>query len=425
MRPEAIRGIFDGWIFRDGAVPTEVDHLEDELRVRIPDEVQSLLRMIVALVSLVACPPVLATEDVKNADTTPTLRERMTDPQDGQFDLSYFLAHPRGFLPVPIIVTEPAVGYGGGLALMFLRPRREASDEGWVRPDMSAVGGLATVNGTWGGFAGDSSYWLGGRLHTTAGGGTGRANLDFSGLGDSVLRDVGVPYSLDFAGGIFQADWQVVAGAPWWLGARFTYATIDPRLRDQPTLPGLVDGLRSTISAPTLLLTYDSRDNVFTPTRGVYSETSYMASRESLGASVQFSRAGETFIAWWPAHPTVTLALRADLQSASGGTPFYMLPYVDMRGVPAMRYAGNRMISGQGEMRWRFHGRWSAVVFAGAGETRSEQGPLAYSDRIASGGAGFRYELARKFGLHVGLDLAHSPGTTAFYIIVGNAWFRP
>ncbi len=47
------------------------------------------------------------------------------------------------------------------------------------------------------------------------------------------------------------------------------------------------------------------------------------------------------------------------------------------------------------------------------------------SEDVASGGLGFRYELARKFGMNVGMDIAHSPGTTAIYLVVGNAWFRP
>ena len=71
-------------------------------------------------------------------------RARFLDPDDGQLDLSYFLENPRGFLPVPIVVTEPAVGYGGGFAGMFLRPREEAGEEGWARPNISAVGVLAT-----------------------------------------------------------------------------------------------------------------------------------------------------------------------------------------------------------------------------------------------------------------------------------------
>jgi hypothetical protein len=36
-----------------------------------------------------------------------------------------------------------------------------------------------------------------------------------------------------------------------------------------------------------------------------------------------------------------------------------------------------------------------------------------------------RYEIARKFGLHVGIDVARGPEDTAFYLQVGSAWFRP
>ena len=43
-----------------------------------------------------------------------TLRSRVTDPADGKIDLSRFLAKPRAFLPLPLVVTEPAVGYGLG-----------------------------------------------------------------------------------------------------------------------------------------------------------------------------------------------------------------------------------------------------------------------------------------------------------------------
>ena len=107
------------------------------------------------------------------AGVPPESRSQFFDPEDGQLDISHFLEHPWGFVPIPIIVTEPAVGYGGGLAGMFLRPRENAGQEGWTRPNISAVGGIATENGTWAAFAADSSRWLDGRLHTTTGVGTG------------------------------------------------------------------------------------------------------------------------------------------------------------------------------------------------------------------------------------------------------------
>ena len=44
---------------------------------------------------------------------------RLTDPGDGMLDLSEHLLEHRGILPVPIVITEPAVGYGGGLVGIF------------------------------------------------------------------------------------------------------------------------------------------------------------------------------------------------------------------------------------------------------------------------------------------------------------------
>jgi len=107
------------------------------------------------------------------ADTAPKARSQFFDPEDGQLDVSSFLENPHGFLPIPIVVTEPAIGYGGGAAGMFLRPRKEAGEEGWARPDISALGAFATENGTKGAFAGDSSRWLDGRLRTLVGAATG------------------------------------------------------------------------------------------------------------------------------------------------------------------------------------------------------------------------------------------------------------
>jgi hypothetical protein len=77
------------------------------------------------------------------------------------------------------------------------------------------------------------------------------------------------------------------------------------------------------------------------------------------------------------------------------------------------------------EARWQFYGRWSAVAFGGYGTTRTSRDALSLTQDVASGGMGFRHELASKFGLHAGIDVAHSPGTTAVYFVVGNAWFRP
>ena len=189
------------------------------------------------------------------AQPAPERSSRFIDPEDGQFDLSWFLENPRGFLPIPIVITEPAVGYGGGVAGMFLRPRHEAGREGWARPNISGAGLFGTENGTWGAFAGDTSLWLDGRLKTLVGAGTGRANLDFYGAGlDLPVLDQGVRYSLQFSGAVAQASWQLAPKSPWWLGLRYVYADVDPTLRDDAIVPGLAEAVRVKVSAPTAIL---------------------------------------------------------------------------------------------------------------------------------------------------------------------------
>lgn len=353
-------------------------------------------------------------------------RARFFDPDDGQLDLSYFLEDPRGFLPIPIVVTEPAVGYGVGGAGMFLRPRKEAGEKGWAFPDISAAGALVTQNGTWAAFGGDASRWLNGRLRTLAGAGTGQINLDFYGLGsDRASFDQKVRYTLQFTGAVAQANWQLADGSQWAIGMRYVLADVDPKLRDEPAFPGLADRVRVTVSAPTAVVEYDTRDNVFTPTRGIYSESSYLASREALGATDNFERFQQVLIGWYPAAPTVTLGARANYAWSSDGTPFFLRPFILLRGVPAVRYQGDSAASVELEARWQFHDRWSVVAFGGAGATRTGRDAFSVSRHVGSGGVGLRYELARKFGLHAGIDVAHSPGTTAVYLQVGSAWFRP
>jgi len=365
-------------------------------------------------------------ENADAAAQAQTTGSRFRDPEDGQFDLSRFLAHPRAFLPIPLVVTEPAVGYGGGIAGMFVRPRKAAGSEGYARPNMSVVGGIATENDTWMAFGADSSHWFGDRLQTLAAAGVGELHLDFYGLGDaSDSLDDPISYELDVSLGMVQGNWKPKAKSPWSLGLRYVYSKVEPKLEDQAQFPGLVDQIDIEISAPAFILEYDSRDNLFTPTRGIYAESLYMLSRESLGASQDFERFQQVLMGWIPLGKDWTLGMRGDYQWASDGTPFFLRPYIKLRGVAAMRYQGDEMASAEVEARWQFHGRWSLVGAAGYGSAHTERDLYSATRDVWSGAVGFRYQLARLFGMHAGVDVGVSDGETAIYLQVGNAWFRP
>ena len=383
----------------------------------------------VALTLAFACAtPAVAQQDARASfgDRWRDLRAEVVDPADGMLDVGPVLERARGFLPIPIIVTEPAVGYGGGLAAMFVRPRRDVGQEGFARPNLSVAGAVFTENGTRLFFAADSSLWQDGRLKSTAGAGGGNINLDVYGLGGTADKlDSPIRYTLAMRAAGGQVDWQIAPRSPWWIGLRLVYAEITPKLRDDPRFPGLEDRTRTTLAGPGVQLTYDSRDNLFTPTFGVYAETSLIAFDAAFGATRDFQRFSQVAMAWWPATPRVTGAVRADYQQVSGDAPFYARPYIALRGIPAMRYPGDSVASAQAEVRWQFHGRWSVVAFGGAGLARIDDGPAQRTKHAGAGGLGFRYEIAHRFGMHVGIDVARGPEDTAVYLQIGNAWFRP
>ena len=90
-----------------------------------------------------------------------------------------------------------------------------------------------------------------------------------------------------------------------------------------------------------------------------------------------------------------------------------------------MRYQGDETAQNEAELRWQFWKRFSLVGFAGGGVAWNDFERLGNTQTVVTGGAGFRYELARKYGIHMGLDVAFGPDNTAIYVQVGSAWARP
>ena len=75
----------------------------------------------------------------------------MKDTLDDKLDFSRFLIDANGFVPIPIIITEKALGgFGGLLAMTFITPKKHMENQkGYVPPDITAFLGGYTVNNTW------------------------------------------------------------------------------------------------------------------------------------------------------------------------------------------------------------------------------------------------------------------------------------
>src|SRR4029434_10677802 len=122
-----------------------------------------------------------------------------------------------------------------------------------------------------------------------------------------------------------------------------------------------------------------------------------------------------------PLPARIVLGTRVDARAASEDTPFYMVPYIVLRGIPSARYQGERTAVVEAEARWNATRRWALMGFFGAGRAWRSDASFSDVDSHGAGGTGFRYLLARQLGVHGGLDFAWGPDF-ALYIVLGNAW---
>lgn len=138
-----------------------------------------------------------------------------------------------------------------------------------------------------------------------------------------------------------------------------------------------------------------------------------------------FQRVNLTGIHYLPLNSNLTLGLLGSATFSFGDVPFYLRPFILMRGVAAMKYQGESSAQIEAELRWQFWQRFSLVGFAGAGSSWNDFEHFENRQNVTTGGFGFRYELARKYGMHMGLDIAYAPDGPAYYIQFGSAWMRP
>jgi len=348
--------------------------------------------------------------------------EAFRDAEDGQLDMSDYLLRHRGVLPVPLIVTEPAIGYGGGVALAYFSQSFEeraeqsrARGERVAPPDIAVGLGIGTENGTWAGGAGYLGFWDQDRYRYMGAAGKAQLHLDYY----SVVGDARA-YQLD-AKAVVQSLLRRIEGRSWFAGGRFVYIDTHSRFDNGAPQDVPARSLDTSIGKLGIVVDYDSRDNIFTPSRGTFVETEAAFARGAFGSSSQFETLYTRAYTWIPAGDFV-IGLRGDAQLSGGDVPFYAQPFIALRGVPVARYQDRNALMAETEVRWNLTPRWAAVGFAGVGKAFGRRQSWDEAETVVSRGAGFRYLIARKLGLYAGLDAAWGPQKSAFYIQVGSAW---
>lgn len=358
------------------------------------------------------------------------VKSMFIDEKDGYLDVSNFLATKHGFLPIVIPITEPAVGYGGVLGLTFfhdsiqIEPGKDGKPPRAVLPSITAVAGGGTENGTWFGGVFHMGNWFENQVHYTGGIGYGSANLDWYGQSDQ-FDGQSFAYNNDVLFMIQRVMFDI-GESDFYIGPQYkfmgTHASFDT---DGSDIDIPTDQLESQVSGLGLTVGFDNRDHPFAPTRGVKAELTYLQQGPALGSDYDYGRISGYALAYFPIADTVTLGLRTEAAGTSGDAPFYDLAMISMRGIPYGRYVDDSKLTFEAELRWDVAERWTVVGFGGVGVVSDDFGDLFDEDEHYAAGVGFRYLIARKFGLRMGLDFAYGDDEVAMYVTVGTGWVRP
>ncbi|MGF1751530.1 MULTISPECIES: BamA/TamA family outer membrane protein [Vibrio] len=353
-----------------------------------------------------------------------SLMDSFIDPDDGRLDGSQFiLDNAVGFLPIPLTVTDPAVGFGGGAALLFFHESEERKAKrlagehvGDIPASVSGVMALGTSNGSnmVGGF--HSGNWLNDRVRYLGGIFSATFNLKFYPIPELGATD------LSLKGSYFFQDLDVRLGdSNFFVGGSYSYMSSESTIAGQKDL--------NTDSQDGRLgwrVSYDSRNNQFAPRIGTKAQFQVDHHRKAFGGQFNYQKYHAYVHNYRRLSEDWGLGLRADAKSISDNVDFpasiYAKPFVEMRGIAAMRYQADNTALGEVELSYDIDDRWTVLAFAGAGTAFDHDQSIGQAKLHYTRGGGFRYLLAKQLGLRMGVDVAKGPEEWTTYIQFGGAW---
>jgi hypothetical protein len=212
------------------------------------------------------------------------------DPDDGWIDGSdWLLNNAVGFMPLPIFITEPAIGAGLGVAGLFFHPPKDPDPEAeFVFPSVSAVAGAITSNDTWFVGGGHFGNWKQDSIRYSGFVGYASVNIKFYPTFGDVDPEIGLKFNAE---GAFVSQELLfrMGRSHFWLGANQELAGVDVDFEIEGLPPVDADALEVTSSALGLTAKYENVDSTFTPSRGLIAKLQYLRYDESIASD--FSQA--------------------------------------------------------------------------------------------------------------------------------------
>ena len=346
---------------------------------------------------------------------------------------------PKAFslLPLPLVYYTPETRLAYGVAPTFtFRFRRDmaalrADSAATVRPSQVTLGAAYTQNKQLLFYIPFQLFYDRDKYYINGEAGYYKYSYFFFGVGQrEVPREL---YAVNFPRIRVNAFRQVAAAAipvgKLYAGVRYQYedyqvTSVEPDgLLATGTVPG---GLGSKLAGAGLGLFYDSRNQIFFPTKGVVADVAFLNQSRVWGSNVRFDRYSADVSSYHALSRHAILALNYFVSFTSGIAPFNAMSLLGgtkrMRGYYEGRFRDQNAALIQSEVRFDIYKRLGGVVFGGVGILGDDASLLRPADPKAAYGAGLRFTINRRDHLNIRVDYGFGQQSSGFYLTIGEAF---
>lgn len=187
-----------------------------------------------------------------------------------------------------------------------------------------------------------------------------------------------------------------------------------------------VSGKRDgTVSNVGLQAIYDTRDNIFFPTKGFYLQGNFFTSAKFLGSSFSYSKFELDNRYYQKVGKKQVIAANFFIASSTENTPFYDLYYLGSkrtRGFNNRRFQDNSEVTLAAEYRFPIAGRFGGAAFGSTATVAPNLGETLKSVYKPAAGVGVRYVINKRDGVRIRADYGMSAEGGNFYFTIKEAF---
>lgn len=336
------------------------------------------------------------------------------------------LVKKSSFIVLPLVFYTPETRLGGGAASIYAFRFRGNSEE--TKPSQAQLGFAYTQEKQILAYLPFQIYLKNQDWFSYGEFGYYRYVYQFFGIGNKTLEEDKEAYDANYPrlrlNVLKRITPKIYVGARYWFDDYKIENQDSSGMLMNEVITGQNGGIISGIG---LVANRDSRDQVFYPTTGNFTDIVLYTNQKSFGSDFNFTRFSVDAAQYFPVNNQGVLAVNGFIDFVFGDPPFQQLAFIGgskkLRGYFEGRYRDKKLWLVQAEYRqwiWKFIG---ATAFAGAGSVAPEIGDFTDRKIHLAFGAGLRIQLSKKDKINLRIDAGFDEDFNFLpYVTVGEAF---